>query len=101
MTPGGPSVAGAFLDDTDGTLTVQGTEDLVLTDPNPAAWQVTFDGVPQPISSVFTIGTSVALSTTAGSAAEMFVSYIGGAYVIGEPSGLPLQAVTDFPVALV
>lgn len=93
----GPAITDAVWDD--GELAVTGSEGLTLNDPSTTPWTVTYDGVPQPITSVMQIATFIFLQTPSGSPpAEILLSYSGGGYVTGDTTGLALQAVTDFLV---
>ena len=98
----GPTIIGAAYDDGDGTITVTGSEDLDLDSGVATPWTVTFDGAPQAVTDVDTVGTQILLTTTAGGAStEILLSYSGGNYVVSVATGLALQAVSDFPVGVI
>lgn len=85
----------------DGELTVTGSEDLTLNDPSTAPWTVTYDGIPQTITSVIQAATFVIVNVPGGAPpAAILLSYSGGGYVTGDTTGLALQAVSDFPVTI-
>ena len=73
----------------------------MLVDPDPSAWSVQFDGVPQSVTLVGQVFDTIVLTTSAGSPAEILLSYAGGGFVVGDVSGLPLAPATDFPVGIV
>jgi hypothetical protein len=96
--PSPPTITSASYDPGTGQVTVGANEPVTVVNTSPAPWTVTFGGVSQPIVLVAQAGPNVLLVTNTGGGGSILLSYAGGANVVGDVTGLPLEPVTNFVV---
>jgi hypothetical protein len=99
VTPVAPTITSAVYDAGTGQVLVGASEAVILVNASAAPWSVTFDALPQAIAAVSQAGDDIRLTTTSGGGGSIELSYAGGTYVEGAASGLPLEAVSRFPVS--